>query len=71
MGPSADQQPDVMKRLVQLIQLKQPRLDQRVARKLASTRLHLRIRYLNRLLDAKREQRRAATQVRQHARSSR
>ncbi|KAF0288727.1 hypothetical protein FJT64_012884 [Amphibalanus amphitrite] len=71
MGASADEGPDIMKRLIHLIQLKQPGLDRRVARKLASTRLHLRLRYLNGKLDAARAERRAAQQVRQHARSSR
>ena len=70
MGPTADQQPGILKRLVQLILQKQPRVDQRVARKLASTRLHLRLRQLNVARAEVQAGRSAARQVRQHSRSS-
>ena len=70
MGADADQQPGILRRLVQLIHQKQPCVDQCVARTLASTRLRQRLRQLN---DARAEikaQQRAANQVRQHSRSS-
>ena len=47
MGDTACQEPGILRRLIALVQQLDPQLDQRVARKLASTRLQLRIRQLN------------------------
>ena len=47
MGATADEAPGIMKRLVACVLAKAPELDERVARKLASTRLYLRVRWLN------------------------
>lgn len=71
MGSSADQQPRIIERLQQLILLKRPHLDPRVARKLASTRLHLHIRWLNTTRKEVHEKRRAADKVRHHVGGSR
>lgn len=73
MGPSADRQPRILERLQQLIVLKRPDLDPRIVRKLASSRLHLHIRWLNSTSGLKeaQEKKRAADQVRHHMGSSR
>ena len=72
MGATADQQPGILRRLTELLMTKEPHMDQRIARKLASTRLHLRLRHLNstRAEGQLQSQRRAANQRRHHARSS-
>lgn len=71
MGATACREPGILKELVALLQKKSPELDQRVARKLASTRLHFRLRRLNSARLAEKAERRAAKQVANHARSSR
>ena len=41
MGRSADMQPGITRRLMELLLEKEPQLDQRIARKLVRTRLHI------------------------------
>ena len=66
MGDTADTKPGLVQRLVEMIRQRQPRVDQRVTRKLVITRLHLRHRQLNGARDEVQAGRRAANQVRQH-----
>ena len=69
MGRSADMQPGVTQRLRELLLEKEPQLDQRIARKLVRTRLHIRLRALNTARDERAAQKRSEKQVRYHARS--
>ena len=69
MGSTVDGDPGIVRRLLTDLQLKQPDLHPRIARKLVTTRMHLRIRYLNREKATAAAARRAAKQVRQHVRS--
>lgn len=66
MGPEADHHPGIVARLLAALLQKEPTLDPRVARKLAVTRLHIRLRWLNLRLSERRAERRAAKQIRQH-----
>ena len=68
---SYGQQPGKMRRLLAELMMHQPSLDARICRKLVSTRLHLRIRWLNQARTAAAAARRAAKQIRQHAGSGR
>ena len=70
MGSSADRNPQIIRRLMELLQQKEPGLDLRIARKLVRTRLHIRLRFLNQAQAEAAAARRAAKQVRQHAGSS-
>ncbi|XP_043233786.1 uncharacterized protein LOC122387547 [Amphibalanus amphitrite] len=70
MGDTASQEPGIMTKLMALIRAKDPQLDQRVARKLASTRLHFCLRRLNNNRKAARAERRAARQLAHHSSSS-
>ena len=47
MGRSADMQPGITRRLMELLLEKEPQLDQHIARKLVRTRLHITLRALN------------------------
>ena len=71
MGSSVCGEPGIMRRLVDLLEQKRPDLDKRVMRKLVSTRLHVRLRWLNRKRKTGEESamRRGSKQVRQHVRS--
>ena len=71
MGETASKEPGIVRQLVELIRVKDPQLDQRVAKKLASTRLHFRLRKLNRARLVSRAQRCAAKKVMHHVISSR
>ncbi|KAF0309795.1 Transposable element P transposase [Amphibalanus amphitrite] len=70
MGTSADRNPGIVRRLMDLLRQKEPALDLRIARKLVRTRLHIRLRFINQALAEAAAARRAAKQVRQHVRSS-
>ena len=70
MGSTADQEPGILRRLVELISQKQPGLHPRVARKLASTRLHVRLKKLNEARDQAKDARRAGKKVEQHVQSA-
>ena len=67
MGPDFSREAGIIKRLVETITALCPDLDVRVARRLAQTRLHVRIRWLRQKLDAGRK--RDTKQVRQHVAS--
>ena len=69
MGATASKEPGIVKRLMGLITTKDPQLDDRVARKLASTRLHFRLRTLNTARKAAADEKRAANQLANHAAS--
>ncbi|KAF0309274.1 Transposable element P transposase [Amphibalanus amphitrite] len=69
MGDTVDGQSGIVQRLLAALQVKRPSLDARIARKLVTTRVHLRIRSLNQRQDEVAAERRAAKQVRQHVRS--
>ena len=71
MGRSADMQPGITRRLMELLLEKEPQLDQRIARKLVRTRLHIRLRALNTARDERAAQRRGENQLRYHVRSAR
>ena len=47
MGRGACQESGIVRRLMELLLEKEPGLDRRIARKLVSTRLHIRLRWLN------------------------
>lgn len=67
MGKTADMEPGIMRRLLLILTAKYPLLDSRIARKLASTRLHLRLRAINQKSAAgESARRRARAQVRNH-----
>ena len=70
MGSSADRKPGIIRRLTEVVCLKHPDLDKRVARKLACTRLHFRLKRLNSARNEARAQQRASRKVLHHARSS-
>ena len=70
MGSSADRNPVIIRRLLELLRQKEPGLDLRIARKLVRTRLHIRLRFLNQAQAEAAAARRAAKQVRQHVRSA-
>ena len=69
MGPTADQSPGIIKRLTACVLAVAPDLDERIARKLASTRLHLRIRWLNTARAAAQAARYETKKLMQQARS--
>ena len=69
MGSTTDRAPNVQKRLVTSVLAKMPKLDRRIARKLASTRLHLRPRYLNVARAAAQAECYKLQKVRQHVES--
>ena len=71
IGRGADQKPGITRRLTELLLEKEPGLDQRIARKLVSTRLHIRLRALNQAKAEAAEKRRGEKQIRQHACSAR
>ncbi|XP_043245768.1 uncharacterized protein LOC122393618 [Amphibalanus amphitrite] len=70
MGPSVSDQTGLVRRLLGELRQKRPELDARIARKLVTTRMHLRIRWLNQVKAAEAEERRAAKQVAQHSKNS-
>ena len=51
MGATVDGQSGIVQRLLAALQVKRPSLDARIARKLVTTRVHLRIRSLNQRQD--------------------
>ena len=65
-GRNVDSQPGIVRRLVGLLLEKEPALDQRTARKLVSTRLYIRLRWLNQARTEAANLRRGQKQVRQH-----
>ena len=71
VGPTADQSPDIIKRLTACVLAIDPELDVKIARKLASTRLHLRIRCLNTARAAAKAAKYQQRKVTQHVRSAR
>ena len=70
MGCTADRAPDIQGRLVTCVLAKVPELDRRIARKLVSTRLHLRLRWLNACRAASQAARYSARKTSQHAKGS-
>ena len=70
MGSTADTAPGIVRRLSSALAMKEPTLDPRIIRKLVTTRMHIRIRWLNAAKAAAAEKRRVGSQARQHARSS-
>ena len=70
MGRTVSHEPGLVRRLMAELHQKRPELDPRICRKLVTTRMHLRIRWLNQAKTEQAAERRAAKQVRQHARSS-
>ncbi|KAF0308974.1 hypothetical protein FJT64_019865 [Amphibalanus amphitrite] len=70
MGPIADQNAGILRRLIGKFQQEVPRVDQRVARKLATTRLHMRLRQLNAERNEARSAKRALSKNRQHSMST-
>ena len=66
MGKTVDREPLLVQRLVALLLEKRPEVDRRVARKLVTTRLHLRLRWLNREEKEGAARRRSDKQLRQH-----
>lgn len=70
MGPTVDSSPGIVRRLVAALHEKEPTLDQRIARRLVTTRMHIRIRWLNAGAAAAAAKRRSEKQKRQHQRSS-
>ena len=70
MGDEADQNPGILRRLSHQFQSEQPRVDHRVAMKLATTRLHMRLRQLNTERAAATAASREVKKNRQHSRSS-
>ena len=71
MGPTAYQSPDIIKRLTACVLAIDPELDVKISRKLASTRLHLRIRCLNTARAAAKAAKYQQRKVTQHVRSAR
>ena len=71
MGPTADQSPDIIKRLTACVLAIDLELDVKIARKLASTRLHLCIRCLNTARAAAKAAKYQQRKVTQHVRSAR
>ena len=67
MGATVDSSPGIIRRLSAALAAKDSTLDQRVIRKLVSTRLHIRIKWLNMQKDEAAAKRRSDTQKRQHA----
>ena len=66
MGRDVDSQPGIVRRLMGLLMEKEPALDQRIARKLVSTRLYIRLRWLNQSRAEAASLRRGQKQIRQH-----
>ena len=70
MGPTANKAPNILRRLVELILAQMPDLDRRIARKLASTRLHYRLRWLNVARAEAQAKRYQDRKILQHSKSS-
>ncbi|XP_043235641.1 uncharacterized protein LOC122388523 [Amphibalanus amphitrite] len=71
MGPTAVKTPGIVKRLTGCVLARAPGLDERIARKLASTRLHLRLRWLNTARAAAEAEKYQLKKLAQHAKSKR
>ena len=71
MGSSFCDQPELLRRLSQVISQRHPGLDQRIARRLARVRMFMRVGELRQQLKRQRDDRRASRQVRQHVTSQR
>ena len=71
MGSGVDSQPGIIRRLMSVLLLMEPDLDRRVARKHVTTRLFIRLRYLNRGKLEVTARRRSQNQTKQHCRSQR
>ncbi|KAF0304011.1 Transposable element P transposase [Amphibalanus amphitrite] len=71
MGPTAVKTPGIVKRLTGCVLARAPGLDERIARKLASTRLHLRLRWLNTARAAAEAEKYQLRKLAQHAKSKR
>ena len=71
MGSSVDSQPGIIRRLMSALLRLEPSLDRRVARKLVTTRLFIRLRYLNRGKLEITARRRSQNQIQHHCRSRR
>ena len=70
MGATFDNAPGVVRRLCAALMMKEPMLDRRITRRLVTTRMHIRIRWLNAVKAAAAEKRRGCNQMRRHALSS-
>ena len=66
MGRDVDREPGVFRRLMEMLMERKPGMDRRIARKLVSTRLHIRLRWLNQARDEVAALKRGMKQLRHH-----
>ncbi|KAF0289256.1 Transposable element P transposase [Amphibalanus amphitrite] len=67
MGDTVDKDPGIVRRLCDALAVKEPTLDRRIIRKLARTRMHIRVRWLNSAKADAAEKRRGVKQTHQHS----
>ena len=65
MGETVDKAPGIVRRMCDVLAVKEPTLDPRIARKIARTRMFIRVRWLNSAKAGEAENRRGMKQTRQ------